>query len=334
MKTDIFLGDCLDILKKLPENCVDAVVTDPPAGIGFMEKEWDRMKREGMTELQAFQEFIKEVFTEVYRVLKPGGHAVVWAIPRTSHHTAMGMERAGFDIRDNGTYLFHVFGTGFPKSMNVSKAMGKAAGGVATDAAKQWQGWGTALKPAIEFWILARKPFVGTVAGNVLRYGTGALNVDGCRIPTAGEFQQPEGRWPTNLILDEGVAQDMGEPSRFFYCPKTSKRDRDEGLSLPESTPGEKTGRVDGSVGISPYAGSRSPTRNNHPTVKPTDLMRYLCRLVTPPQGVVLDPFMGSGSTGKAALLEGFNFIGIEREPEYVQIARERLTHAEASISP
>ena len=392
-------GDCLETLRQMPDAFVDAVVTDPPAGIGFMGKAWDRMKADGLTELQAFQEFIREVFVEVYRVLKPGGHAVVWALPRTSHHTAMGLERAGFDIRDNGTYLFHVFGSGFPKSLDVSKAIDKAAGAEreivgtnanvanraskveggsdyggfsranaditapATDAAKQWEGWGTALKPAVEFWIVARKPLDGTVAENVLAHGTGALNIDGCRVGfqsdddkaaakpqgratakvgalaggTQNETERTEfvvnqsaaGRWPAHLILDEGAATLMGEPSRFFYVPKTSKRDKDEGLDdLPERSPGEKTDREDGSAGITAYSGSRGISRNSHPTVKSTALMAWLVRLVTPPGGIVLDPFMGSGSTGKAALLEGFRFIGIERESEYFAIAERRLLHA------
>lgn len=436
-------GDCLEVLRQMPDDFVDAVVTDPPAGIGFMGKAWDRMKADGLTELQAFQEFIYEVFKEVYRVLKPGGHAVVWALPRTSHHTAMGLERAGFDIRDNGTYLFHLFGSGFPKSLDVSKAIDKAAGaerevlgqrivrGVesghtnksggslvgrtitdkvsavtapATDAAKAWEGWGTALKPAVEFWIVARKPLDGTVAENVLAHGTGALNIDGCRVGfqsdddkaaakpqgratakvgalaggTQNEAERTEfvvnqstaGRWPAHLILDEGAAAlldeqsgtrasgkpgtrrkahettsmvgrlgitgeqevgygDSGGASRFFYVPKTSKRDKDEGLDdLPTRSPGEKTDREDGSAGITAYSGSRGVSRNSHPTVKSTALMAWLVRLVTPPGGIVLDPFMGSGSTGKAALLEGFRFIGIERESEYFAIAERRLLHA------
>jgi DNA modification methylase len=347
-------ADCSVALRQIDDASVDAVVTDPPAGIAFMGKEWDRMKRDGMTELQAFQEFIREVFTEVYRVLKPGGHAVVWALPRTSHHTAMGLERAGFDIRDNGTYLFHVFGSGFPKSHNLDGA---------------WEGWGTALKPAVEFWIVARKPLDGTVAENVLAHGTGALNIDGCRIPHAnaedfakhkamvdaikergGSMEnnwknssdlsgandvQMAGRWPAHLILDEGAAATMGEPSRFFYVPKASKRDKDEGLDdLPERSPGEKTDREDGSAGITAYSGSRGISRNSHPTVKSTALMAWLVRLVTPPGGIVLDPFMGSGSTGKAALLEGFSFLGIEREAEYIEIARRRLEHAARTTDP
>jgi site-specific DNA-methyltransferase (adenine-specific) len=346
-------------LRQLDDASVDAVVTDPPAGIEFMGKEWDSFKKKESTtsgqqteswgsmaegkknpyaregtpryrgkkneSLRGFQDFICEVFTEVYRVLKPGGHAVVWALPRTSHHTAMGLERAGFDIRDNGTYLFHVFGSGFPKSRNL---------------AGEWEGWGTALKPAVEFWIVARKPVDGTVAENVLAHGTGALNIDGCRIGAGGtqndtdrtEFQVNQstlGRWPAHLILDEGAAATMGEPSRFFYVPKANKRDKDEGLDdLPERSPGEKTDREEGSAGITAYSGSRGISRNNHPTVKSTALMSWLVRLVMPPGGLVLDPFMGSGSTGKAALIEGFSFLGIEREAEYVEIARRRLKNA------
>jgi site-specific DNA-methyltransferase (adenine-specific) len=330
------------------------------------------------------------------------------------------IEDAGFEIRD---MIAWVYGSGFPKSLDVSKAIDKAAGAErevvgsyavtrefkgrefvgekscaasvnitapAPDAARQWQGWGTALKPALEPITVARKPLVGTVADNVMRYGTGAINVDWCRVGTDdmsaqfdrewkqdGTFgngkrasqgkQCPPGRWPANLIHDgsdevvglfpmtkSGILKagtkrttsggyhggfpeiathydtggDSGSAARFFYCAKASKRDRDEGLDLPEATPGEKTGRADGSAGINPYAGSRAPTRNIHPTVKPTDLMRYLVRLVTPPGGTVLDPFMGSGSTGKAAVLEGFGFVGIEREERYLDIARARITHA------
>jgi len=295
------------------------------------------------------------------------------------------IEDAGFEIRD---MIAWVYGSGFPKSHNVSCAIDKANGHpnrgraiptastfqasdieqkhkltsnpveayeAKTDAARQWQGWGTALKPALEPITVARKPLIGTVADNVMRYGTGALNVDGCRVGTEERenpacaakghtnalkwgsngkaAKQCKGRWPANLIhdgSDEVTGLFPGDEGRFFYCPKASKRDRDQGLSLPESTPGQKTGRAEGSDGISPYAGSRSPTRNNHPTVKPTELMRYLCRLVTQPNGVVLDPFMGSGSTGKAAALEGFRFVGIEREPAYLEIAKARIESVQA----
>jgi site-specific DNA-methyltransferase (adenine-specific) len=195
----------------------------------------------------------------------------------------------------------------------------------ATPEAKQWQGWGTALKPALEPITVARKPLIGTVAENVLQHGTGAINVDGGRV---GE------RWPANFIHDgsEEATDLLGASARFFYCAKASKADRDEGCEkLQERSAGECVDRVEGSAGMeSPRAGAgrTSGSRNHHPTVKPTDLMRYLCRLVTPPSGIVLDPFMGSGSTGKAAMLEGFAFVGIEREAEYIDIAKARIQSA------
>jgi site-specific DNA-methyltransferase (adenine-specific) len=278
---------------------------------------------------------------------------------------AVRIEDAGFEIRDMIAWLY---GSGFPKSLDVSKAIDKAAGAKrevvgfdaskfrsnrvnrglvnsaggsgfhadngatitapATDAARQWQGWGTALKPAMEPVTVARKPLVGTVAENVLAHGTGAINVDGCRVNSGGTHSSaksaglgrghgqhkghgryngvggvvipphPEGRWPANVIHDgsDEPVRLLGNAARFFYCAKAAKKDRGRG--------------------------------NNHPTVKPTDLMRYLVRLVTPPGGVVLDPFMGSGSTGKAAKLEGFGFIGIEREEQYIEIARARIDAA------
>ena len=202
----------------------------------------------------------------------------------------------------------------------------------ATDAAKQWQGWGTALKPAHEPIVLARKPLQGTVANNVLTHGTGGLNIDGCRV---------EGdRWPPNFIHDgseEATAGLPGGSAKYFYCPKASKADRNEGVTGPEATPGEATGgREEGSDGLnSPRAGAgrTSGGKNIHPTVKPTALMRWLCRLVTPPGGLVLDLFAGSGSTGKAAVLEGFSFIGFEMDPEYSRIANERIMFALSKIS-
>ena len=339
---DLRHGDCLDVLKTLADNSVDAVVTDPPYGLSFMGKKWD------------YDVPSVDVWAECLRVLKPGGHLLAFAGTRTQHRMAVRIEDAGFEIRDMIAWLY---GSGFPKSMDVSKAIDKAAGaerevvgkrtdgryaylgcditggktvggvsgvkeiGVitapATDAARQWSGWGTALKPAMEPITVARKPLIGTVAENVLTHGTGAINVDGCKVgnevlpaATAGQakigtFERglmitPErtGRWPANVIHDgsEEPVGLLGDAVRFFYCAKASKRDRGKG--------------------------------NNHPTVKPTDLMRYLVRLVTPPGGVVLDPFMGSGSTGKAAVLEGFGFIGIEREEQYVEIARVRIEAA------
>jgi site-specific DNA-methyltransferase (adenine-specific) len=293
---------------------------------------------------------------------------------------AVRIEDAGFEIRD---MIAWVYGSGFPKSLDVSKAIdknnghwrGKAGGVVSendamsgvnyertpkgepiTPEAKQWQGWGTALKPALEPITVARKPLIGTVAENVLQHGTGAINVDGGRVGTEEVFttahktlgdgikygkskpfpasEMRTGRWPANFIHDgsEELTELLGASARFFYCAKASKADRDEGCEkLQERSAGECVDRVEGSAGMeSPRAGAgrTSGSRNHHPTVKPTDLMRYLCRLVTPPNGIVLDPFMGSGSTGKAAMLEGFAFVGIEREAEYIDIAKARIQSA------
>jgi site-specific DNA-methyltransferase (adenine-specific) len=284
-----------------------------------------------------------EVWKECLRVLKPGGHLLAFAGTRTQHRMAVRIEDAGFEIRD---MIAWVYGSGFPKSHNLKEEM---------------QGWGTALKPALEPITVARKPLgEKTVAANVLEHGTGALNVDGCRVGTTVETwpksrsycesggidyidaknnptrvtqstgDAPAGRWPANLIHDGSDEVDslLNSAARFFYCAKASKRDRDEGCeglaakANPKlcDTGYESPTRMDGK----PCA----VQRNHHPTVKPTALMRYLCRLVTPPGGVVLDPFMGSGSTGKAAMLEGFNFIGIEREESYIKIAEARINSA------
>lgn len=440
-RLDLMLGDCLECLTELPDNSVDSIVTDPPYGLskepdmaevlrhwlagddyvhkgkGFMGKSWDS--------------FVPgpSIWRECLRVLKPGGHLLAFFGTRTHDLGTLAIRLAGFEIRDT---VMWVYGSGFPKSMDVSKAIDKAAGvariptgrvkpghegfanrgnmssvqslkgtmggegGFArpwmddpekveayhqetapgSPEAAQWQGWGTALKPAVEPITIARKPLIGTVAANVLAHGTGALNIDGCRVPTEDslgggmvskgrpkvsegwdrpwmhdveitERKKQEsalkvaaaealGRWPANLIHDgsdavlalfpdskgqqgdvrgdepSGVTDeiygkfagrvpaakrgDSGSAARFFYAPKASKKDREEG--------------------------------NAHPTVKPTDLMAYLCRLVTPPGGVVLDPFMGSGSTGKAAMREGFRFIGIEREEAYFDIAEARIVAA------
>jgi site-specific DNA-methyltransferase (adenine-specific) len=297
----IELGDCLDVLRGLPDDSVDAVVTDPPYGIGFMGRAWDH----GVPGV--------EYWREVLRVAKPGAHVVAFGGTRTYHRLAVAIEDAGAEIRDCFVWAY---GTGFPKSHDLSKA-------ITTDAARRWSGWGTALKPAWEPAVMARKPFGGTVAGNVLEWGTGAINVDGCRVGTEvvrssgstgmdarryahgtrpqdyGASQPPSehaGRWPANLIHDGSAPVLELFPRaahRFFYTSKASRADRGLG--------------------------------NTHPTVKPSDLMAYACRLVTPPGGLVLDPFMGSGSTGVGALREGFRFLGIDRDPEYVEIARRRL---------
>ena len=304
----------------MPDNCIDAVVTDPPYGLAFMGKKWD------------YDVPSEAIWAECLRVLKPGGHMLAFAGTRTQHRMAVRIEDAGFEIRD---MIAWVYGSGFPKSHDVSKAIDKLAGveitAPATDAAMQWQGWGTALKPSLEPVTVARKPLTGTVADNVLAHGTGGINIDGCRVTT--DDASNRGRWPANLIHDgsDEVVGFAGEQSRFYYCAKASKKDRDEGLE------GFALGKA-GALNMRTDSHSErngmttQPRANTHPTVKPTELMRYLCRLVTPPNGVVLDPFMGSGSTGKAAVLEGFKFIGIEREAAYFEIASARVLAATDSI--
>ncbi len=417
-------GDCREVLARLPDASVDSVVTDPPAGIEFMGQEWDSFKskkrsrgwacgggqgNEGFggfattlrpafcsqtsEDRENFIAFMAEVFSSVLRVLKPGGHALVWALPRTSHWTATALENAGFEIRD---IITHHFGTGFPKSKSM-RDIGLP-------------GFGTALKPASEHWILCRKPISEkNVAANVLAHGTGALNIGACLVPLNGaviqtiqggnhgytpgqdgpgeyrgtQFVNAEGRWPANLVLtciceeehQEGcpvraldeqsgprnsgkfrrnnetgrtaistTAHNARNPnrtesvcsygyegfaSRFFYVAKPSRREKEAGLdALPE---GVRTRVNPGGLEHDPkWAPVKA--RNTHPTVKPVQLMRYLIRLVTPPGGLVLDPFMGSGTTGVAALQEGMRFVGIEREEEYTCIAAARIAETWAKL--
>lgn len=402
----LLLGDCLDKLKELEDNSIDSIVTDPPYGLSFMGKQWD------------YDVPSQEIWEECMRVLKPGGHLLSFAGSRTYHRMAVRIEDAGFEIRDQ---IMWVYGSGFPKSYNIGKAVDEKLGNtrevigekhrgdvqlakqngsgyladpanrnntkqfgygteIITKGNTEWEGWGTALKPAHEPIVMARKPLSEkSIAENVLKHGTGGINIDDSRIPTNDnlgggstngsvldiegfdrpwmhdeekmkefgekmkqkvEHAETLGRFPANIIFDEeagklldeqsgtskstggrsgnknGVGSngiygqyngevrdenpgfgDVGGASRFFYCPKTSKSERNEG------------------------------TDNNHPTVKPTDLMLYLIRLVTPKDGTTLDPFMGSGSTGKAAIRGGFEFIGIEREEEYFQIAESRINY-------
>lgn len=406
MNDKIVLGDCLEVMRDLPDDCVDSIVCDPPAGIAFMGKAWDSDKG-GRLQWVAWME---SVAAECLRVMKPGGHALVWALPRTSHWTGWAWESAGWEPRDK---IVHLFGSGFPKNLDIGKALDKAAGAVrvqgpvdparagrlvnqtgdystdagwsagnrkvtidppATDAAKQWEGWGTALKPAGEDWWLFRKPLVGTVAANVLAHGTGGINIDACRIGRADgdrtEYgvdgdERPSistslgdkarvayepasgGRWPANVVLDEeaaalldsqtgymrdgvavqrngggqniggverrtgssnknalGAREDVGYGgggARFFYCAKASRSERTHGGAV----------------------------ENKHPTVKPVSLMRYLVRLITPPGGSLLDLFCGSGSTLVAADLEGFDYLGIENDPESHRTSCDRVAHAE-----
>lgn len=369
MTIEMIEGDCREVLRELPDASIDSVVTDPPyalvsiskrfgkegaapaqfgrdgayrrAATGFMGKTWDTGE---VTHDPVF-------WNDVLRVLKPGGHVLAFGGTRTYHRLACAIEDGGFEIRDQ---IGWVYGSGFPKSHNQHG---------------DWEGWGTALKPAWEPIAMARKPLIGTVAANLSEHGVGALNIDGCRIEgvkdtpasprraaqheTFGDLSKDPGtgsgwdalagRWPANLIHDGSdevlaafpqargqiadassssearktqntygamnrgndgaVARDAGgSAARFFYCAKASKADRGEG--------------------------------NTHPTVKPTELMRYLCRLVTPPGGTVLDPFMGSGSTGRGAVLEGFGFVGIEMDAGYFDIADARIAAAEQRSNP
>ncbi|MGI9143397.1 MAG: DNA-methyltransferase [Fluviibacter sp.] len=336
-------NDCIAAMKDMPENSVDSIVTDPPYELGFMGKSWDST---GIA-------FNVEVWKEAMRVLKPGGHLIAFSGSRTYHRMAVAIEDAGFEIRDQ---IMWVYGSGFPKSMSVSKAVeshllngksnpialrkteqdgdgesyqltGKNNGILgetrvydrkeftpSTNQAKDWDGWGTALKPAHEPMVLARKPIVNTVANNVLTYGVGGLNIDGTR--AEGD------RWPANFIHD-GLETEW---AKFFYCAKTSKRDRNEGLDGFEVKQTIGGGGIEGAGAA--YGAIKAKAQNFHPTVKPTDLMRYLVRLVTPASGTVLDPFMGSGSTGKACAYEGFDFIGIDMTQEYVEIAQARIDYA------
>ncbi len=496
----ILLGDCRDRLKELPDNSIDSIVTDPPYELGFMGKSWDAS---GVA-------YDVTVWRECLRVLKPGGHLLSFGGSRTYHRMACAIEDAGFQIRDQ---IMWVYGSGFPKSLNISKAIDKQNGrrfedryalgrhirerrellGIsratvnswfgyvdgcehwerqdphgarvptmadwlvlqdrlelsddwfeliarieaereiiaqrkahqwvfdpgeqnvfvekqldittpATAEAKEWDGWGTALKPAHEPIVLARKPLDGTVANNVLKHGVGGLNIDGCRVgdevlgggtmpnlrdvgamskeatgidklsfgqnprpATRLEHESHVGRFPANFIHDgsdevlelfpdkagaiapvksgqKGFGGDiygkyqqagddgatfyndgLGSAARFFYCAKASKKDRNEGL---DGFADKEVHRYGAGIGEGLTPNAPANDKNHHPTVKPTDLMRYLCRLVTPPNGTVLDPFTGSGSTGKAAVLEGFSFIGVEQSEEYIAIAEARIQSA------
>jgi DNA modification methylase len=516
MTYQILHGNNLDILPTLADNSIDSIVTDPPYELGFMGKKWDSS---GIA-------YSVELWQQCLRVLKPGGHLLSFGGTRTYHRVAVAIEDAGFELRDSIAWLY---GSGFPKSLDVSKAIDKNNGKIiglseftlwmrttgltvkqvtevlkksnlisengtmaghyfaksesaqpaiptaamwdkirpliaevpnwvdemvarveaerevigqqrqgklavspgqdndrsqidlditapSTLEAQQWQGWGTALKPAFEPVIVARKPIEGTVANNVLKWGTGGLNIDGSRIGYADEADggdwdrfkghqssktirarldgnegadladrvdngKQSGRWPANIILDPYTAElldeqsgttvskaggrstqkgtgtwasstgvfasgqdrprtghtDSGGASRFFYVAKASKRDRNEGLDeILNTTAADMVDREPDSAGMnSPRAGAgrTSGAKNFHPTVKPTSLMEYLIKLVTPPQGTVLDPFTGSGSTGKAAILQGFDFIGIEMTEDYLPIIEGRLKHAEAKVA-
>ena len=417
----IYLGDCREVLKELDANSIDAIVTDPPYGLEFMGKAWDspwktdrrqtfdgtlvdgRENPYGRSKvrngsgasygadarvMQVFQQWCTMWAVECLRVLKPGGHLLSFGGTRTYHRMASAIEDAGFEIRDQIGWLY---GSGFPKSHNQHG---------------DWEGWGTALKPAWEPIVMARKSLIGTVAANLVAHGVGAINIDGCRIHaddakgyaytvartapgatqnatgrtkfddgTVYEGETRDGRWPANVIHDgsedvlaafpqargqiadassssekrktqnvygamergnDGAkARDAGgSAARFFYCAKASKADRDDGVTTPEKEFVQfQTANGTSGKPSSISEGRNTKYRNTHPTVKPTDLMRYLCRLVTPPGGTVLDPFMGSGSTGRGAVLEGFSFIGIEMSAEYFDIADARIAEASRRVA-
>jgi hypothetical protein len=337
----VMVGSCLDRLKELPDASVDAVVTDPPYELGFMGKSWDSS---GIA-------FNTAVWLECLRVLKPGGHLLSFSGTRTYHRMTVAIEDAGFEVRDMIAWISNKT---FPKSHNVGKS---------TDNA-DWAGWGTGLKPSLEPVVMARKPLVGTVAANVLEFGTGALNIDGTRIPgevpsvpqpntQGGVFSgnqgrsgvmssAPGGRWPSNVVLDEFTAGLVDEQSGQIKGGTWNTTDGARIFDNDGKSTGYATTRKDESVGgasrffyvarASKYDRNEGVQANPHPTVKPTDLMRQFVRLVTPPGGVVLDPFTGSGSTGKAAILEGFEFIGCELTEEYLPIIEGRLNHAVATV--
>ena len=467
----ILAGDCVEQMRTLEADSVDAIVTDPPYGLEFMGKDWD-----GFGTPLGFQTWTEQWAREALRVLKPGGHLLAFGGTRMYHRLAAGIEDAGFEIRDT---LMWLYGSGFPKSLDVSKAIDKTNGeagrllkftqwfraaGVArsqaslamfqaghisangtmanhyyaqtvsaqpaiptpeiwatlrslctdvpawvdelvariaaereviglgssaianksegirhtigaskavefnitapsTEEAKRWQGWGTALKPAVEPIVLARKPLIGTVADNVLTHGTGALNIDASRIGTdvivsSGEGIAPGsgnyvggkrrtgvpsshiGRWPANILLDEAAAALLDEQSGVSKSVQTevNTKPSDSPFLASQWSRGQSHGDTGGASRFFYVAkASRSERnkgleRNIHPTVKPVDLMRYLIRLVTPKGGTVLDPFLGSGTTAVAAIEEGVAWIGCEREPEYLQIIEARIAAAQPGM--
>lgn len=441
----LHLGDCIEVMQTMPENSLDSIICDPPYLISFMSRAFDSQHKSlpGANEGQKMQEWHRRWVTEAYRILKPGGHLAAFGGDRTHHRLMSAMEDVGFELRFG---LYWCYGSGFPKSMDASKALdqhfgmkdkrevvglsNRHGGGINNNymgmtketsnaitkpyhpLAKQWSGYGTATKPAVEICCVGRKSMIGTLAENLLAWGTGAMNLDACRVEiddnlnggaycngtkdlsnassyatgiNIGEFKQPIGRFPPHLLHDgsevvkqcfpesgngsgnksivkrarnkgwansspgDGVEAidnygDSGSASRFFpslpydeedcatlfYCAKASRTDRNEGCELIDkrevreglkrSTPRSfEIFEAKGAIG--------APRQNNHVSVKPTNLMRWICRLLTPKGGTLLDPFMGSGSTLKAAVLENFTCIGIEMDADYFAIAEARVSH-------
>jgi DNA modification methylase len=288
--TEIRLGDCREIIATLPDCSIDSIVTDPPYELGFMGKKWDAS---GIA-------YDVTLWEQCLRVLKPGGHLLAFGGTRTYHRMTCAIEDAGFEIRDCIVWLYS---SGFPKSHNLKN---------------DWDGWGTALKPANEPIVLARKPMQTTVADNVQQHGTGAINIDGTRI---GE------RWPANVIANENMNEEW---AKYFFTPKASRTERNAGLTALEWKHTDFGGGGKPGAGFNEVTHGKAPAHapNNHPTVKPLALMRYLVRLITPPGGTVLEPFAGSGTTLMAAVMEGCNAIGCEITDEYIEIIERRVRWA------
>lgn len=383
MKYQILQGDNRETLKTIPDNSIDAIVTDPPYGIDFLGKAWDA----NTGALETYQECL--------RVLKPGGHIVAFSAARTYHHLAITLEQAGFEIRDQ---IMWIYSSGFPKSQDVGRSIQRSLGvkeyekmvdttknagfgqtdharvrageewstpakqvgqvKVTDPEAKQWEGWGTALKPAHEPICLARKPLKVSIAKNVQRWGTGALNIDATRVPyeseqdkefiinTSKTFEKTGTKWTTSFDTKDEKPDSyevnaqgrfpsnvIGEIAdgyqKYFYCPKVSRRERHVGFDL-DVIPTNPNGMLDDSYNDATRGQNYNDialtkSGNNHPTVKPVELIKYLIKLITPPGGKVLDPFNGSGSTGMAAVELGHEYIGCELDPAYVAIAKRRI---------
>jgi len=276
--------DCREGIKSLEDNSIDSIITDPPYEISMLGKSWDNS---GIA-------FDVNLWKSLYAKLKPGGHVLAFGASRTYHRLAVSIEDAGFEIKD---CIMWIYNTGMPHGKNLKD---------------EFSGWSTALKPAYEPIVVAKKPSKDNAQVCMAKNKTGALNIQDCRV---------NNRWPSNVITDDDST------FSYFYCPKASAKDRDEGL---DDFPLQRTGSLSATVDGSMLTGSGNPRktqrRNIHPTVKPTELMRYLCKLTTHKEGIILDPFAGSGSTGKAAKLEGFNFIGFELDAYYAKIANARIS--------
>lgn len=386
---EVINSDCLDAMRDMDDNSVDSVICDPPYALAFMGSKWDSFGKSGgcepvdvrrekshayadenvgaprygnshghapnVTENVAYQESMRPIFAEVLRVTKPGGYCLAFSSPRTFHRLWCAIEEAGWELTNT---VMWVFGSGFPKGLNVSKALDKAG---EHDAASEWDGWNTQLKPAWEPICVARKPLDGTVAQNVFKWGTGAMNIDACRIPVEPHDSSREGEpTATKSYRDCGATNFLSQPGprggdeRGRYPANLCHDGSDEVLELFPGNAGQMAYRkpggkktkncygnyADGAMEAVPYDELGSAARffycakasrsdrgeeNDHPTCKPTALMQWLVRLVTRSGGLVVDPFCGSGSTGVACVREGMSFVGIEREQHYCEISEARI---------